>query len=281
MDRRHGLHALRRSLAQQLSLTLFDVACRLPHAVPGRPLTVMGLSFPSPLGIAAGFDRNGRLARRVAALGFGFNEIGSLTADGLAQLEPMSRGEARLGINLTLDAGSSVAESCALLRNAWPQADYLVLNLIGPASAPLLSNAVRLRNLLTALREEHQQLNLEGKRQVPLLAKLRCLPKQVPFLLASMLLDLKFDGLLAAHDPGPPATRERYRAWQDPQQQALACEQIEGLRRFCGQGMALISVGGIQTASHLQARMDAGAELVQVHTALLHQGPWLARHLLR
>jgi dihydroorotate dehydrogenase len=40
-------------------------------------------------------------------------------------------------------------------------------------------------------------------------------------------------------------------------------------------------VGGIQTASHLQARMDAGAELVQVHTALLHQGPWLARHLLR
>lgn len=281
MDSRRTLHALRRSLAQQLSLTLADVACHLPRAVPSRPLTVMGLSFPSPLGIAAGYDRNGRLARRVAALGFGFNEIGSLTADGLAQLEPMSRGEARLGINLTLDARRSAADTCALLRKAWPHADYLVLNLIGPTSAPLLSHAVRLRNLLAALREEHRQLNLEGKRQVPLIAKLRCLRKQVPFLLASMLLDLEFDGLLAAHDPGPPATRERYRAWQDSKQQALACEQIESLRRFCGQGMALISVGGIQTANHLQARMDAGAELVQVHTALLHQGPWLARHLLR
>ncbi len=47
MDSRRTLHALRRSLAQQLSLTLADVACRLPRTVPSRPLTVMGLSFPS------------------------------------------------------------------------------------------------------------------------------------------------------------------------------------------------------------------------------------------
>jgi len=45
--------------------------------------------------------------------------------------------------------------------------------------------------------------------------------------------------------------------------------------------MALLSVGGIQTASHLQARMRAGADLVQVHAALLRQGPWLGRKLLR
>ncbi|MDI9750567.1 hypothetical protein QM285_22460 [Stutzerimonas stutzeri] len=56
---------------------------------------------------------------------------------------------------------------------------------------------------------------------------------------------------------------------------------MEDLRRFCGPDMALLSVGGVQTADHLRARMSAGAELVQVHTAFMHQSPWLARRLLR
>jgi len=268
------------ALRNRIALNLTSVACRL-SAVPRHPVTVMGLEFPTPLGIAAGFDRHGALGRRVAPLGFGFNEIGSLTAAALARLQPIPPGDARLGVNLTLDARCSTAETCALLRGAWRHADYLVLNLIGPSSAPLLHQGARLHNLLTALREEQHQLNLRGERWVPLIAKLRCLPEQIPFSLAGLLLELGFDGLLAAHDPGPPATRERYLAWQDPQRQAQACEQIEHLRRFCGNDMALLSVGGIQTASHLQARMHAGAKLAQVHAALLRQGPWLGRKLLR
>ena len=268
------------ALRNRIALNFTSVACRL-SAVPRHPVTVMGLEFPTPLGIAAGFDRHGALGRRVASLGFGFNEIGSLTAASLARLQPIPPGDARLGVNLTLDARCSTAETCALLRGAWRHADYLVLNLIGPSSAPLLHQGARLHNLLTALREEQHQLNLKGERWVPLIAKLRCLPKQIPFSLAGLLLELGFDGLLAAHDPGPPATRERYLAWQDPQRQAQACEQIEHLRRFCGNDMALLSVGGIQTASQLQARMRAGAELVQVHAAVLRQGPWLGRKLLR
>lgn len=46
------------------------------------------------------------------------------------------------------------------------------------------------------------------------------------------------------------------RAWQDPRRQAQACQQIEELRRFCGPDMALLSVGGVQTADHLRARMS-------------------------
>ena len=268
------------ALRNRIALNFTSVACRL-SAVPRHPVTVMGLEFPTPLGIAAGFDRHGALGRRVASLGFGFNEIGSLTAASLARLQPIPPGDARLGVNLTMDARCSTAETCALLRGAWRHADYLVLNLIGPSSAPLLHQGARLHNLLTALREEQHQLNQRGERWVPLIAKLRCLPEQIPFSLAGLLLELGFDGLLAAHDPGPPATRERYLAWQDPRRQTQACEQIEHLRRFCGKNMALLSVGGIQTASHLEARMRAGAELVQVHAALLRQGPWLGYKLLR
>ncbi|WP_417786843.1 phosphoserine aminotransferase [Stutzerimonas xanthomarina] len=281
MAEKIDLHALRKRLTQRLALGLVDMACHMPTPAISRPVTAMGLRFPSPLGIAAGFDRSGRLGRRVAALGFGFNEIGSLTCDQVASLAPAHHGDARLGINLTLDATQSTAEACAMLRNAWPHADYLVLNLIGPASAALLQQDARLRQLLTALRQQQQHLNQAGNRRVPLVAKLRCLPGKIPFSLAGLLLELGFDGLLVAHDPGPPATRQRYHDWQDQRQQAQACEQIEHLHSFCGGGLTLMSVGGIQSAADLQGRLNAGAQLVQVHAALLRQGPWLARRLLR
>lgn len=281
MAERMGLHALRKRLELRLALELAALACRMPARTINRPVTAMGLYFPSPLGIAAGFDRSGRLGRRVAVLGFGCNEIGSLTLDEIADLAPSRPGEARLGINLTLDAKRSPTEACAMLRSGWPHADYLVLNLIGPASAALLQQPARLRQCLTALGHQQHQLTQSESRRVPLVAKLRCLPGQIPFSLAGLLLELRFDGLLAAHDPGPPATHRRYRDWQDEFQQAQACEQVEQLQRFCGRDLTLMSVGGIQNAAHLQARLDAGAQLVQVHAALLHQGPWLASRLLQ
>lgn len=272
-----------RRLGHELALGLACVAARLSRgAVPGPPVQVMGLAFDSPLGIAAGFDRLGRLGRRAAALGFAFNEIGSLDLASSPPLPRVTPGTARLGLNLSLDPRQPLATLCASLGRIGAHADYLMLNLLGPASAPLLvpEQRPRLRRLLAALRTEQSRLDALGRRR-PLAVKLRCLPGQTPLALAELLLELGYDGLLAAHDPGPPATRQRYRAWQDEAHQAQACAQLEQLQRLCRGDLALLSVGGIQTAEHLQARLAAGAELVQVHTALLHAGPWLARRLLR
>lgn len=271
-------------LGQQSALQLACLAAHWARAPAlGRPVEVMGLHFVSPLGIAAGFDRHGRLGRRAGALGFGCNEIGSLDLAATNQLSAraLGPGMARLGLNLSLAPNLSLSGLRAGLASAWPLADYLMLNLIDPASAPLLEPAQRprLRQLLAAARSEQQRLAGLGRR-VPLAVKLRCLPGQVPLALAELLLELGYDGLLAAHDPGPPATRERYQAWQDPCQQEQACAQIEQLRRLCGAQMALLSVGGIQSAAHLHARLAAGAELVQVHSVLLHAWPWQARRLL-
>jgi dihydroorotate dehydrogenase len=271
-------------IGHKLALQLACLTARcLTVPAFARPVEVMGLHFAAALGIAAGFDRFGRLGRRASALGFGFNEIGSINLGAIAQLSPraLSPGTARLGINLSLAPDITLAALRAGLARAWPLADYLTLNLIGPNSAALLSagQRPRLRQLLAAARSEQQRLNEAGHR-VPLAVKLRCLPGQVPLELAELLLELGYDGLLAAHDPGPPATRQRYRAWQDAAQQAQACAQIEQLRRLCGRQIALMSVGGIQTAAHLDARLAAGAELVQVHSVLLHGWPWNVQRLL-
>jgi dihydroorotate dehydrogenase len=266
------------------ALQLACIAARcLQTPAPLRPITLMGLRCAAPLAIAAGFDRHGQLGRRADALSFACNELGSFdlaSATGLV-LPAHQAGTALLGVNLTIDPDSSIAALCAGLSRASQLADYLMLNLINPRSAALLSaeQRPRLRQILVALRIRQQRLDLLGRR-VPLAVKLRCVPGQVPLALTELLLELGYDGLLAAHDPGPPATFQRYRAWQNPDNQAQACAQIEQLRALCGNQLALMSVGGIQSAAHLQARLAAGAELVQVHTWLLHGWPWRARRLL-
>jgi dihydroorotate dehydrogenase len=271
-------------IGHKLALQLACLAARCCRPVgTAQPVEVMGLRFATALGIAAGFDRFGRLGRGASALGLGFNEIGSIDLGAIAQLpaQTHSPGTARLGLNLSLIPDISPAALRAGLARAWPLADYLTLNLIGPSSAALLGTEQRprLRQLLAVVRSEQQRLD-RPERRVPLAVKLRCLPGQVPLVLAELLLELGYDGLLAAHDPGPPATRQRYRAWQDAARQAQACAQIEQLRRLCGRQIALMSVGGIQSAEHLQARLAAGAELVQVHSVLLHGWPWNVQRLL-
>lgn len=243
----------------------------------------MGLAFPSVLGIAAGFDPLGQLGRSVSAAGFGFSEIGSLDAAALPdELIFNQQGSARLGINLRLDPTCSATQLCQGLARAWAHADYLMLNLIAPGSEALLERQERprLRRLLVELLRTCREREQVTARPVPVAVKLRSLPQQVPLELAQLLLELGFDGLLAAHDPGPPATRQRYLDWQQDAQQEQACRQIEALRQLCAQEMALMSVGGIQTHAHLQARLAAGAELVQVHGALLDLGLKAAGELL-
>lgn len=284
MAERSGMPGRLRRFGQDLALRLACAASYLPTARSDvHAVQVMGLQFAAPVGVAAGFDPCGRLGRRAVRLGFGFTEIGSCSLVRMLELVPdQPGGSGLIGINLSLDPRRTRAELCAGLSLAWAQADYLMLNLINPLSAPLLADdqRPRLTELLRALRNRGRALDSCGARRVPMAVKLRSLPGQVPLALTELLLQLGFDGVLAAHDPGPPATAERYLGWQHDDQQHLACQQIEQLRQLCGDELALMSVGGVQTADHLRARMAAGAQLVQVHSALLREGPFIARRLL-
>lgn len=204
-------HPIRRPrLGHRFAFGLASLACRLPSPPIVQPVEAMGLVFSSPLGIAAGFDRFGQLGRRVAALGFGFSEIGSLTAADLPRLAVSRQGTALLGVNLTLDACQSTAQTCALLQGAWPWADYLVLNLIGPLCAPLLEQPERLQARLAALRDHHRHLSRAYERPVPLVAKLRCLPGELPLALVDRLQALASTAccwrMIRAHLPPGSAT---------------------------------------------------------------------------
>lgn len=149
----------------------------------------MGLSFPSPLGIAAGFDRHGKLGRGAARLGFGFSELGTFDIARLPRWRTQP-GDAVLGVNL----GLPVAADAETLRNgitrAWQAADYLMLNLLSPLSAALLAEPARLHEVLMLLRQQVNRLRAQSGRHVPLLVKLRCVPGEVPLELTERLRTL-------------------------------------------------------------------------------------------
>ncbi|MBW6389899.1 hypothetical protein [Billgrantia antri] len=254
---------------------------------PPAPVKAMGLAFPNPLGIAAGFDRRGRLGRRAAALGFGCIEIGSWSPHaGAALCHPPSAGDAVLGINVGLGPRTSTTHALddllAGLREAWRHADYVAVNLGSPQAAALLcpSRLGELQRLLGSLKGQQRRLADCSGNWVPLAIKLRMEREATaPPPIVKHLEALGFEGLILACDAGPPATLQRYADWRLPERQRQACHQVAQAAELLDGRLPLISVGGIATAEHVTARLDAGAMLVQLHDALVYEGPWVARAL--
>ncbi|QTP56050.1 phosphoserine aminotransferase [Billgrantia sulfidoxydans] len=266
-----------------------------PARSDGRraPATVhaMGLGFANPLGIAAGFDRWGRLGWRAQALGFGCLELGSLTPRQASALSlgprPPQASRLVIGFNLGLPPRCDLAQAApaylAGLAAAWHAADYAVINL-GSPQAHALTQPPRLgelESLLAALVERRDRLAAQAGRCLPLAVKLRLtLDSPLPAIVAHLAV-LGIDGLILASDAGPPATPQRYAAWHDPLRQRLACRQVAQAHACLAGRVSLVSVGGIATAAHAEARLQAGAALVQVHDALVYEGPRVALGMLR
>ncbi|HEX6827724.1 MAG TPA: quinone-dependent dihydroorotate dehydrogenase [Burkholderiales bacterium] len=177
--------------------------------VPDAPRTVMGLEFRNPVGLAAGLDKDGAHIDALAALGFGFIEVGTVTPrpqpgnprprlfrlpdaealinrmgfnnDGVdALLENVRRARWRgvLGINIGKNFDTPVERAAddylACLRKVYPHASYVAVNISSPNTPGLrsLQNAGELKALLSALRHERQILAQRHGREVPLAVKI-------------------------------------------------------------------------------------------------------------
>ena len=273
---------------------------------------VFGLSFPNPIGLAAGFDKNGIAIPALAALGFGSVEIGTVTA--LAQpgnpkprMFRVSESEAiinRLGFN-NRGAGA-MAERLRTLRPSthWP-AIPVGIN-IGKSRVVALENAVEdYLNSLRLLREygDYFVLNVSspntpGLRSLqdpaalgPLCATLRLELERKPLLLkiAPDLTWKEVDDLLATaesngisgiiatnttvdHSSIPTSRRTQGGLSGTP----LRNRSYEILKYVKTRSrLPVISVGGIMNVTDAMARFDAGADLIQLYTGFIYRGPGL------
>ena len=209
-------------------------------ATPPKPLPtkVLGLTFPNPVGLAAGLDKNGAHVDALLALGFGFVEVGTVTplpqpgnprprlfrlpaqqavinrmgfnnegVDVLVRnVERARRRNGLLGINIgkNKDTPNESAEDDYLhcLRKVYPLADYVTVNISSPNTAGLreLQEEQALRRLVSVLREEQEALaGVHGKR-VPMLVKIAPDLSESDIDAAGRVLgDLQVDGVIATN----------------------------------------------------------------------------------
>lgn len=290
---------------------------------------VFGLDFPNRVGLAAGFDKNAEYLRPLAALGFGFIEIGTVT--GLPQpgnprprLFRLPKDEAllnRMGFNndgaeavaRRLDAtlarwdgprpllGINIGKTKVVpldeaasdyvlsLRHLHSFADYLVVNVSSPNTPGLreLQEKEPLGRLLGEIQEEnHSQSSKLGVPPKPLLLKI------APDLERGALEDIvevatqcNLAGLIATN-----TTISREYLKTDTAElgsggvsgRPLVQRSREIVRELRGMtDLPIIGVGGIFKPEDSLAMFDAGAELCQVWTGFIYEGPRMVKRLVQ
>lgn len=289
------------------------------------PCEVMGLTFPNRVGLAAGLDKNGEYIDGLAALGFGFIEVGTVTprpqagnpsprlfrlpqaqaiinrmgfnnhgVDALINNVKKAKFNGILGINIgkNFDTPLEKAEQDYLvcLEKVYPYADYITVNLSSPNTKGLreLQHGQALAQLLNVLKIRQQQLTDKHDKYVPLVIKIAPdLSDDEIASIAHSLLEYKVDGVIATNTTN---SRPDVADLPNGQQQGglsgapLYTQSTQVLRTLATQlqgQIPIIGVGGISDSHHAQAKLDAGASLVQVYTGLIYQGPALIQQLTR
>lgn len=273
----------RSSIRERILLDAFNHASQPKPAwkrlaMAATPITCMGLPFPNRLGIAAGFDCSGKLGRMAGNLGFGSIELGSWTQDSWPEspppVSPKTLLDTRLGVRLAAIAPMSPEQETLqlgrLMERAWASADYLTL-------APgWLEHPVPFRQLdanLCTLQEVQQSLVRQTRKPCPVVYKLKIMPgNEGSFKLAHYLACQGVDGILISFDFGKPATKARYDRWRDPTLQAATCRTLEAYQRHINGNSALLTNGGVLSRQDYLSRLHAGADLVQLHNALVLKG---------
>ena len=297
----------------------------MPRGTGGKPVELMGLTFPNRLGLAAGLDKNGIAVSAFDRAGFGFIEVGTVTPrpqpgnprprlfrlpeheaiinrmgfnnlgiDALtARLAATPKPRALLGINL--GKNKDTPNEAALddyrigLQKAWAHADYLAINISSPNTAGLrdLQHGAALRDLLAGIKAEQQRLADETARRVPVVVKIAPdLDDAALYATLDTIAEAGMDGIIATNttlDKSAVASH-RYGGEQGGLSgaplTAASTAIVKKIRAHLPQ-MALIAAGGVMRAADMQAKLDAGADLVQIYSGLIYHGPQLVRDCLR
>ena len=294
-------------------------AARATRLVPTSSARVeaMGLTFPGRVGLAAGMDKNAEAVLGLAAAGFAFVEIGTVTAHGqpgnerprswrerdvrglrnrmgfnnegadavaerLRDLRASRRGaEVLLGVNIGKTKVTAPEDAAAdYAYSAFrlaPYASYLVVNVSSP-NTPGLRDLQSTQSLRPILVAVREAADaVVTGRRVPLLVKIA--PD-----LADEDVDAVADLALELGLDGVIATNTTIShdrgpgGLSGPPVRERAVEVVTRLKARVGDAVSIVGVGGISSEADARALLAAGATLLQVYTAFVYQGPgWVAR----
>jgi dihydroorotate dehydrogenase len=276
---------------------------------------VAGLEFPSPVGLAAGFDKDAHVPEQMLGLGFGFVEVGTVTPkpqpgnprprlfrlpeDGavinrmgfnnagqraaFGRLLLCNRAYGVIGVNVgaNKDSIDRIADYADGVRGMMPVAQYLTINISSPNTPGLrgLQDEGALEGLLGAISAV--------RTEKPIFLKVAPdLQPGDPDRIVRAAIDHKIDALIVSNTTvsrppmKSPQAGEAGGLSGEPRK-LLALDALRKFRRASGGELALIGVGGIRTTDDAWDRIRAGASLVQLYTAMVYEGPGIARRIAR
>jgi dihydroorotate dehydrogenase len=314
---RPAIYALDAERAHRLTIRALKATplAGRPADDPVLRSTVAGLVFPNPVGLAAGFDKDAEVPRQMLALGFGFVEVGTLTplpqagnprprlfrlvedravinrmgfnnggqADALPRLAASRERAGPVGVNIgaNKDAADRIADYAAGVRTMSRVADYLTINISSPNTPGLraLQSAAALTELLAGVREAN------GGLGPPIFLKVApdLDPDEIDAI-ARVAIDGGVSALIVANTTvSRPALASRHAGeaggLSGAPLRSLAAARLADFRAATGAALPLVAAGGIDSADEAYARIRAGASLVQLYSALVYEGPGLARRI--
>ncbi|WP_459880335.1 quinone-dependent dihydroorotate dehydrogenase [Halorubrum gandharaense] len=270
-------------------------------------------TFPNPVGVAAGFDKNAEVPRALGALGFGHVEVGGVTAERQPgnsrprmfrlredralinrmgfnnegadavgdRLDREPHPDVPLGINIGKSKSTPLEEAADDYLYTYERVanagDYFVVNVSSPNTPGLreLQNREALEEILGTLADAGAS---------PLLVKLSPdLPKPAVEDALAVVDDLNLDGVVATN-----TTTERSSSLRSPERVergGLSGKPIEStatdLVRFVAErtDVPVVGVGGVSDAKGAYEKIRAGASVVQLYTGLVYEGPSVAREI--
>jgi dihydroorotate dehydrogenase len=288
---------------------------RPPEFPASLRTTVAGLDFPSPVGLAAGFDKDAEVPEQMLGLGFGFVEVGTITPkpqagnpkprlfrlredqavinrmgfnnDGqpaaFARLSDCTHVHGVIGVNIgaNKDSEDRIADYAAGVRAMSQVARYLTINISSPNTPGLrqLQDEGALNALLAAVMEARP------KNGPPIFLKVAPdLGAGEPDQIVRVAIQHRVDALIVANTTvSRPLLKSKMAKEQGGLSGAplkpLAAKALREFRSASGREIPLIGVGGIATADDAWERIRAGASLVQLYTAMVYKGPGIARRI--
>jgi dihydroorotate dehydrogenase len=292
------------------------------------PIKLAGLTFPNRVGLAAGLDKNARCIDALAAIGFGFAEVGTVTPlpqsgnpkprmfrlpqqralinrlgfnnegldafianvkrSALHQQRQTLKAPMLLGLNIGKNAATPIERATddylTALDGVYQYADYVAVNISSPNTKNLrsLQSDEALDGLLAALAKRRKTLAKQHGKNTPLFVKIAPdLDAAQIEVIANTLQRHGMDGVIATNTT---LAREAVQGLAHAAEAgglsgapllAQSNRVITQLRAALGAGFPIIGVGGIMSAQDAVSKIRAGADLVQIYTGLIYQGPAL------
>lgn len=302
-------------IAQQL------IRLRYSHFVSqktlGKPIQLFGLTFPNPVGLAAGWDKNADCFDALFRMGFGFVEVGTVTPkpqegnpkprlfrlkkkralinrmgfnnagiDAMVSNLQKRKASGILGVNIGKNKDTPLNQALddyeICLKAVYPYADYVVVNISSPNTPGLreLQSVGYLNDLLRGLQNVKKNKVATFQKELPLLVKTTVdLPIENYERFVRTLMDNDIDGVIISNTTINHHEKEQGGLSGSPLR-APTSAMIRAIAEISERKLPIIGVGGIFSHEDARAHTEAGAQLVQIMTGFVYRGGELIKEIV-